>query len=228
MTAQRVTRRWQESFRNLWFRFTSDYSPPLSPLEHVLFHQAGAAGGEGEGVNDELLPALRESDQLVVEVLLAPRLDPQPHHPQPALLAGNGAPRHPHQLDVLLVVAALGVVDNEPELPVLVLGCPGHYVLRCQPTDVLKTVLVQFLMFFVVLHLRLLVGCITTAFFSTALEVLSSTEPLSKNRVVDRDAWVETENLLCWFPLLREQDLDGLTLFSHRPYDCLLGIIRRL
>merc|ERR1712018_350559 len=87
MTAQRVTRRWQESFRNLWFRFTSDYSPPLSPLEHVLFHQAGAAGGEGEGVNDELLPALRESDQLVVEVLLvAPRLDAQPHRPQPALL----------------------------------------------------------------------------------------------------------------------------------------------
>merc|ERR1719266_460579 len=129
----------------------------------------------------------------------------------------------PHQLDVLLV-PALGVVDDEPELPVLVFGGPGHYVLGCQPADVLKAVLVQLLMFVGVVPLPLIVDCIATALLSTALKVFSGAEPLSKDRLVNGDAWVKTENLLCWL-LLGEEDLDGLTLFLNCPQNCLLWIM---
>merc|ERR1719422_2977315 len=175
--------------RNLWFLSTSDHHhrcpSPLSALEHGLLHQAGAAGGEGERVDDELLPTLGEGDQLVVEVLLmASRLDARSHHAPTTLLTGTSTPCHPHQLDVLLV-ASLWMVHDEPELPVLVLRCPRHDVLGCQAADVLKSILVEFFMHADIDRISAIVNCITIAaavHFLSALIISGASESVAKNR----------------------------------------------
>merc|ERR1711963_1208840 len=161
---------------------------------------------------------------------MAPRLNARPHHAPPALLTGASTPRHPHQLDVLLV-ASLRMVHDEPELPVLVLRCPRHDVLGCQAANVLKSILVQFFMLADIDRISAIVKCITIAtavHFLSALIISRASESVAKNRVVNRDVWVQSKNLLGRLLLFGEEDLNGITLLLNCSQNCLLRIIHRL
>ena len=83
---------------------------------------AGAAGGEAEGVQENL-SRQAENNQLVVEILLATLRDLT--WPGAATLLTALTPPHPHHLLVLRVLLLLDVVDDEPPLEVGVASCPG-------------------------------------------------------------------------------------------------------
>ena len=81
----------------------------------------GAAGGEAEGVQQDL-PRHAEDHQLVVQILLAALSDLT--RPGAAALLASLTAAHPDDLLVLRVLL-LDVIDNKPPLQVGVASCPG-------------------------------------------------------------------------------------------------------